>query len=141
MEKSLTSNLDRALPTAAGRLAALPKVTPEVMMIVYLDEIAGRLAELQDTMAEMNAEGDLKHHYLTIPSEPVRIPLLCRHFSLHNDGPNSVFVMQHPGKPFSNDASVEKDGELNLDFGTRRQRSFWLVCNATETASVKIFTW
>ena len=141
MTSNLTTNLDRTLPQAATRLQQIPKVTPEVMMIVYLDEIAGRLSELQDTLAEVTAEGVLQGVSLTVRDEPMLFPIVARHFSLKNDGSSSIYLLQNKGKPLSRDAEIKDKGEINLDFGTRRQRDFYLVCSSGETATVRIFTW
>ena len=141
MDSSLTTNLDKTLPAAASRLAAVPKVTPEVMMIVYLDEIAGRLAELQDQLAEVTAEGFLNGRAISVTDNPVHIPIVARHLSVQNDGADSIYMLQYKGKPLSGDAEIKKNGSLNLDFQTRKRRSFYFVCASGETATVRIFTW
>ena len=38
---NLPTRVQEQFPAATSKLATTPKVTPEVMMIVYLDEIAG----------------------------------------------------------------------------------------------------
>ena len=141
MEKSLTTNLDKNLPSAAGRIASMPKVTPEVMMIVYLDEIAGRLAELQDALTEVTAEGFLSGKSISVTDNPVRIPIVARHLSLYNDGADSIYILQLKGKPLAGDAEIKKNGQFSLDFQTRKARNFYLVCASGETATVRVFTW
>ena len=141
MTQDLASNLERTLPTAASRLAAMPKVTPEVMMIVYLDEIAGRLADMQDKLEEITSEGFLEGKQISVTDNPVFIPVFARHFSLHNAGTDSIYLLQLKAKPLSNDAPIVKDGQINLDFQTKKRRGFWLVCGSGETATVRIFTW
>lgn len=137
-----TQKLDTLVPDAGKRLAATPKVTPEVMMIVYLDEIAGRLAELQEQLAAVTSEGRLESYELNITGSPTRLPIYARHISIHNDGTNDVYILPERGTPISgSEAPIKKSGQVSLDLQTRRPRSFWLVCNSGETATVRIFTW
>ena len=138
---NLTTNLDKSLPAAASRLSVMPKVTPEIMMIVYLDEIAGRLAELQEQLAEVTAEGYFQGNEHPVTDNPSPVYILAKGMTIHNDGTNSVYMLSHKGKPLSNDAEIKKNEELDLDFGTRRRRTFYLVCASGETAAVRIFTW
>ena len=137
---NLPTRLQEQFPAASAKIANIPKVTPEVMMIVYLDEIAGRLAELQDALAEITAEGYLKSATLPVTEEPTRVPIYARHFSLYNNGTNSIYILQHDGKPLK-EAEIKKDGHFNLDFQTKRHRDFWIVCASGGTATVRIFTW
>ena len=134
------NKLNRHLPAAAGRLANMPKVTPEMMMIVYLDEIAGRLAELQDTLSDFMAEGNLNSSIYSVTDNPVKIPTVCSNLSLHNDGANFAYLLSDKGKPMS-EAPIRSGGDLSLDFKTKKLRIFYLVCNSGETASVRVFTW
>lgn len=133
--------LNTSLPQAAAKLAGMPKVTPEVMMIVYLDEIAGRIAELQETISDITREGELTSYSLNITASPTKIPLTCRYFSLHNDGASSIYVFQSKMKPLSRDAEIKISGELKLDFGIVRQRDFYIVCASGGSATIRIFIW
>ena len=137
----ITQNLTKSFPDVSSKLAAIPKVTPEVMMIVYLDEIAGRLAELQDTLAEVTTEGTLRGVALTINDRPQIIPILARHISVRNNGPNSVYVNQNKTKPGSNDAPIRINSSISIDFQTSRPRILYFICDVSETAQVDYFTW
>ena len=135
------SNLNQKLPEAAAKLAGMPRVTPEVMMIVYLDEIAGRLAEIQDKLDDLNQEGELNSFSLSITSRPTTIPLFCRYLSLRNDGPDSIYVFQSKMRPLSIDSQIKLNGELKLDFGTVKRRVFYIICSSGATATVRMFVW
>ena len=138
---NLPARVQEQFPAASAKIANIPKVTPEVMMIVYLDEIAGRLAELQDALTEITAEGYLQSVKLNVSDSPVRFPFSAKHFSLYNDGASAVYVLGHDGKPLSRDAELNKSGHLNIDFQTKRSRSFWFVCSSGGSATVRVFTW
>jgi len=132
--------LNQKLPSAASRLSQIPKVTPEMMMIVYLDEIAGRLAELQDTWSEFLAEGDLQSRKYSVTDSPTRIFVNASYLSLHNDGSDSIYLLTEKGQPLG-ESEIKKNGSLNLDFKTKKVRMFHLVCASGETATVRTFTW
>jgi len=135
----LTPNLNSTLPVAATRLSKMPKVTPELMMIVYLDEIAGRLAELQEQMASMTADGYLNSAVYAVTDEPVRVAFVAMYLSLHNDGPDEVYLLNAKGKPMVTDACIKRGGEVKIDLKTKRQITYYLVCNSGETASVRFY--
>ena len=135
----LTTKLNTTLPSAATKLKNMPQVTPEVMMIVYLDEIAGRLAELQAQMASMTAEGYLHSAVYAATDEPIGVAFVAMYLSLHNDGPNEVYLLNARGKPMVTDACIKRGGELKIDLKTKRQVTYYLVCNTGETASVRFY--
>ena len=138
---NITQNLTKSFPNVSSKLAAIPKVTPEVMMIVYLDELAGRVAEVQDTLAEVLAEGTLKGVAINISDSPQIIPIIARHISIRNNGPNSVYVNQDKTKPMSGDAPIRINTALSIDFQTSRPRILYFICATGETAQVDYFTW
>jgi len=144
MDKSLsniTQNLNNSFPEAAQKLAAIPKVTPEVMMIVYLDEIAGRLAELQDAIAEITAEGEVKGHTVAVSDRAIMIPIMAKHISIRNNGDYSIYINQDKTSPDSTTAPLRKNATINIDFMTKRPRFIYLLCASGETATVDYFTW
>ena len=122
-------------------MASIPKVTPEVMMIVYLDEIAGRLGELYELQEKQTAEGWLRSGSHSVSEEPLKFVVAGRYMSLHNEGANPFYLMQRKGKPIAGEAPIRAAGEFNLDMGTRGVRSFWMVCDAGLTTTVSSYIW
>ena len=135
------TNLDKNLPNASARLGQIPQVTPEVMMIVYLDEIAGRQAELLEEFSKLTTDGELKSYVFNITDKPFLFVFIAKQITLHNNGTDAIYILPRKGKPSGGEASISRNGELSLDMNIRRSRKFWLVCDTGQTATVKIHTW
>ena len=129
------------IASASALLAKLICPTAEEAVLLYLKEIVERLVRLEELTAETVNEGFLEQAKLGITDSPTKFSFNARHFSLRNDGTNEMYMMQFEGNPLSKDTYIDKNEQVNFDFGTKRRRTFWLVCNEDETATVRIFTW
>jgi hypothetical protein len=118
------------------------KVTPQVLQTILLDEIAGRLAEIYESMQEERAEGVVE------PIEPVVITEEGRHLrppvgkpwmsmDLINDGPNSCWALVNTSR--SVDAHEIKKGETyTIDMKRPIIEDVYLWCKPREEASLRI---
>lgn len=121
---------------------APPRLSPEQLMVVTLDEIAGRLAD-------QAAKGVLASKNFTIGTR--WYPLIHGWISctIYNDGPDDIYIRlrNDEGKdtPWAEGEAPLKSGEnLILDLGARKQKTedgaptIWFICKAG-TATIRIF--
>ena len=121
-------------PPAPGRRSPLPlEVTPEAFQIMLLDEIAGRLGEMQ-------AKGVLydKTVPITAALEEIYFPSPLISIDVFNDGPNMIFFN-------FNNSQVEMDGGLSngetIGYNAQRPAFYRIRIRCAidgETASVRL---
>lgn len=112
---------------------------PEVMMVILLDEIAGRLAEARQYQEDTIAEGRVVPATILVTDMPVK-DKLEKWFSVSyfNDGPNPAYILSSNVKPSTLDAPLNTGDQINVQ---RRQKAeeqeVWLSCLAGQSASVR----
>lgn len=117
------------------------RVRPDILQAALLDEIAGRLLEIQDSMLEERPEG------ITEPIEPVAVTDAQRFvlapfepwFSvmITNDGPDSVWAVVNSEKSIT--PHLIRIGEVyQVAVKTSILKDVLLYCNEHETASVRV---
>lgn len=103
------------------------KVSPAVIQVIYLDEIAGLLFEQLERMEEAENEGVLDTISVTINVPLFEMPVKDWYSaSFFNDGPNPVFV------------DVNNDGNVR-GFGTPLNLGENLVVNYEKPRIKRIF--
>lgn len=121
------------------------KVTPEVLQTVYLDEIAGRLAEMTRRMMEAEAQGII--YPLNLPVTGVIQEIRCNpfwySFTVFNDGPNPVYVDVNKDQNARLLVAPLNMGEnLAVNFDKPRVKFLYAACAVGQTANIRIFaTW
>lgn len=121
---------------------APPRLSPEQMQIVLLDEIAARLQDL-------TAKGQLSSYSVTVGTSWHPIIGGWISSTLFNDGDSDVYVRLRndvgKGSPWEEgEAPVKKGEHINIDLKGRKVKTeggvpeVWLICQ-TGTASVRIF--
>ena len=112
---------------------------PEVMMIILLDEIAGRLAEQKQFLDDTVAEGRVVPATIPVTDMPVE-DKLENWFSLHyfSDGPDGVYILSSGAKPSLLDAPIKKGEQVTIQRGQKaKYQEVWLSCLEGKTASVR----
>jgi len=116
------------------------KVTPEVFQSIMLDEIAGRLAKIQEHLEKQVASGYVVSTSVSVTDEPIEVNLgVWVKATLFNDGDDGVYVYNTRQMPNTRDAALKKGDSLPIDKGERTTDRFYLVCKSGETATVRIF--
>jgi hypothetical protein len=117
------------------------KVTPEVLQTILLDEIAGRLAEIYESMQEERAEGVVEPiEPISVTEEPRRVVALFKPWfdvTVVNDGPDDVWVMVNTEKSFEWHR-VPKDETYKVDMKRGIIKDVLLKCEPSKTASVRL---
>jgi hypothetical protein len=115
------------------------KVTPEAMMLIYLDEIAGRLGELQEKLIPT---GKMQALVLAVTDQPQLIGGSdWMSATIRNDSEDyniylfDDFQFPRPGY----DAPIKPGEALLVDFRSRTGGWKYIVCAAGETAAARIF--
>lgn len=94
------------------------KVTPEVIMVQYLDELAGRLKDIHDTEERTRPQGLLQEFAYNVDHEiEVRCTPPWFSFTVFNDGPAAIVVDVNrliPVNPFR--APLYDGDRLTIDF-------------------------
>ena len=116
------------------------KVTPEVFQSIMLDEIAGRLASIQDHMEKQVPAGFIVSTSVSVTDEPTEVNLgVWNKATLFNDGPDDVYVYNVRQLPDTIDAPLKKGDSLPIDKVERTTDRVYPVCLSGETATVRIF--
>ena len=138
MLEQISQRLNLSLPGAAAKIQEMGKVTPEIMMIIYLDEIAGRLGELQEKLIP---QGNLQPHTLSVTDSPQSIGGQdWMSATLYNDGDYDVYLFDQYQMPrVGYDAPIKNGEGINIDFRSRVGTGKFIVCAPGESATVRIF--
>lgn len=125
-------------PTAE-RLKKLERVRPEVLQAILMDEIAGRLADLQETIAKTIPQGIHQSLTLTIEDQIQRIkpPTPWFSFSLYNKITSNT-VYGWVNDKGGNRHTIEPDDTWNVNMGAAKIESIYLKCDSGESATVLI---
>lgn len=115
------------------------KGMPEVLMLIYLDEIAGRLTEIYASM-QKSAVGVVEplsvsvadKSYMVKPSNP------WISFTAFNDGPDPVYINVNE-KSGVLDTPLNSGDDLTVNMETAKIHRLYLQCDKGKTASVRIF--
>jgi len=119
---------------------APPRLTPEQMMVVYLDEISGRLAD-------QIAKGQLSSKSFTVGTDWYPLVTGWMSVTIYNDGAADLYIRLNDniGLPWEEgEAPLKSDENLVIDLKGRKPKVegsspvIWLICKAG-TAAVRIF--
>jgi len=109
---------------------------PEVMMVILLDEIAGRLAEIRENTV---AEGRVVPATISVTDMPVK-DKLEKWFSVSyvNDGPDPAYILSSGVKPSLLDAPLKIGDQINVQRKQKaEEQEVWLSCLAGQSASCR----
>lgn len=122
------------------RLKKLERVHPTVINVVLLDEIAGRLSDLQETISKTIPQGIAESISITIEAnkkQQVKPPTPWFNFSLYNKvGSDTVYVAVN--KRGADPHPVEEDETYNCNMGAAKIECIYLWCDSGNSAEVKI---
>lgn len=124
---------------AEEKLQKLERVRPEVIQTVLLDEMCGRLADLQETVLKTIPKGIHQSLTLTIGDNIQRIKPISPwfSFSLYNKVDSDTV---HGWINDKGDRShpIEADDTWNVNMGAAKIESIYLKCDSGESATVVI---
>ena len=116
------------------------QLSPEIVNLALLDEIAGRLLEIKKFMQEEQAFGAVEAiEKFTITSQKNHLTRIKPWMSvtLINDGPNSVFAIVNTEKSFD-EHEVMSGETVTVDMHRPIIKDLLLWCRTGETAAVRI---
>ena len=128
------------------------KVSPEAMQVMLLDEIAGRLGDVEQRLVEQNdriehirqempraADGYTDDMTIQVSDSVKPIPLSVPFSScqFNNDGPSPVFigVNKQPGMV----TPLNAGEQTSIDMREPKIKELYFVCAQGLTASVRVF--
>ena len=133
----MLDRIRKVSPNAAARVEQLD-MPLEGVLIVYLDEIAGRLGELQEKLI---SQGSLRSIIISVTDSPQGLGGTDWVSAvLYNDGPDNIYLFddyQMPRVGF--DAPIKPDEGLPIDFHARIGGSKYVVCAPGESATARVF--
>lgn len=137
----MLEHLNKLLPSAAVKIEQLGKVTPEVVMIVYLDEIAGRIAQLNEKIDLLIPEGHIRGIVIPVTDAPQRLGETDWYSAdLFNDGEGDVYIFDEYELPrIGADAPLKKGESLKVDLKAKTGTQKYIVCPSGQSASVRVF--
>lgn len=133
----MLDRIRKVSPNAAAKMEQLD-MPLEGQMIVYLDEIAGRLAELQEKLIP---QGSVRSLIVSVTDSPQGLGGTDWVSAvLYNDGPDNIYLFddyQMPRVGF--DAPIKPGEGLPIDFHARIGKGKWVVCDSGESATARVF--
>lgn len=141
------------------------KPSPDVLEVVYLDEIAGRLVDLNTNLADMSSvfasklaslgekvdnintfledtsyEGRTKTVKKTITGDDrnVKIPINEKWYenTIFNDGPDDVYV--ESSQKSRGDTSINMGDQINVKSKRGSTKPVYIRCDPSDTAAVRV---
>jgi len=106
--------------------------------IVYLDEIAGRLADLYEIMKKSEPQGLIQPVTLSATEDLKTYEPPTPWFTVDvlNTGPNTVYIgINDKAKEFK---AIERNRGFKFDFGMAKIEKIYYKCNRGETATVDL---
>lgn len=128
-----------------GSKVEVKPVTPEAMLVIYLDEISGRLSDIQEVLEVERSKGEIRRRDISVaggaPIEyDIRRDEATSFFvaDIYNDGPNTVYVSvdRHIG----NEIVIRDDEGIRIDRTKAQNKLRWLYfrCADGERASIRV---
>ena len=116
-------------------------VTPEVMQIILLDELVGRLEEAKDLLEDMTTDGILESQLLNVTDRKTEFvpksPL--KSFTAFNNGPSAVRISVNEYQEQLADVPPTNSGEtLSVDAKKHTIRGIYFICSSGLTATVYV---
>ena len=121
------------------------KASPEVMTVILLDELAGKMGKMLQVMQESEAGGML--HPMTLTVTNALQEWTCTphwySFTLINGGPNAVYVDVNRDDNAVNLNTPLNNGEnMVINYNKPKIEKIFLRCLPAQTAAIRIFaTW
>ena len=113
------------------------KVTQEVLQSILLDEIAGRLAKIQEHLEKQVPEGNIFPIGLIANTTPQKI-VLTFSATIFNDGAADIYILDRNRTLDSSDQPLKVSEGLEIDHREKGQYEHW-IATAAGTATVRIF--
>ena len=133
------------------------KVTPEALQIIYLDEIASRLAGLQATMESLELrvldvhetqkaeiiEGLLEGAEINVTDQLKSVLRESGYkdkwyeITIFNDGLNNINISSTRSK-HTRFLILKKSDQIKLTAKTGTKRTVWVWCNKGESATIRV---
>lgn len=132
--------LDRireASPSAAARIEQLD-VSLEAAMFILMDELVGRVAELQEKLIP---QGLIQSKIISVTDTPQLLGETDWVSAvLYNDGPNGIYLFDEYQMPrVGFDAPIKVNEGLPVDFRATIGKGKWVVCAPGESAEARAF--
>ncbi len=123
------------------KLSEKAKVSPEVLQLIYQDEIAGKIGDLLDLIKSERPQGLTPQHQLTIMTY---LEFMCSPpwfaFTLFNDGPDPVYMNVNRVTPINPVTPPLNKGEsLTVDMKTAKIEKLFFQTVAGQTANIRLF--
>jgi choline kinase len=114
------------------------KVSPEMFQSIMLDEIAGRLGDLTQLIAEQSPKGNLYSLPITVDTLGEKFIILYQ-ATIYNDGASDVYVLRDNNRTLdTTDVPIKSGGSLTIDLKKQTNKTFWIKTKAA-TAAVRIY--
>lgn len=128
-----------------GSKAEVRPVTPDAMLVIYLDEIAGRLSDMQEMLEAERSEGEVTKKDISVTGAlPIEYDIRRDEgvefltADIYNDGPNTVYILvdNRMGK----EIIIEFNHGIRIDRIKAKKKLHWLYfrCNSGENAEVHV---
>lgn len=107
---------------------------------MYLDEIAGRMAEMQALFLSEIPEGRVKSipWPVTERVDRIELPFDMITVTLINDGPDSLFWILHRQEEQAEWVELQLDESRTIDAKVPKIRDIWVHCDPGETAALRV---
>jgi hypothetical protein len=135
----MLARIKQVSPGAAARIEQLD-MPLDCAVFVLLDEIAGRLGEIQESMAKQIPPGMLPSRKISVTDKPQEIRGQWKAVTLKNGGASAVYYFEHETLPTSLDAELVKGDTQTIDWEEYGEHSLWLVCDSGGTATVRMWS-
>ena len=115
------------------------KISPEAMQTILLDEISGRLADLNTEIRSQAPKGDFYSLPVLVGTDGQQVTIFYS-VTLYNDGNDDIYVLKDYNRSidFSSDAPLHKGESIAIDMKRQTTKNIWLKTPNT-TAFVRIF--
>ena len=121
------------------------KITPDIMMVIYMDEMVGRLADLdnkinniQQLMNQETTDGTLDSVEIAIiggSKTEISIHKKWFEYTLFNDGPDPVYIVSE--KREVSDVPINMGDQVAGKAKRGSTKSVWVRCDNGENATVR----
>jgi len=133
----MLDQIRQSSPNAAARIEQLD-VPLDAAMFILMDELVGRVAELQKSLIP---GGHLRSIIISVTDAPqVLGETDWVSAVLYNDGPSNVYLFDEYQMPrVGYDAPIKPNEGLPVDFRARIGKGKYVVCAPGESAEARVF--
>ena len=125
----------------SGQLPGPPRLAPEQLIFVTLQDMAGLLEELLTEQKKQRAHIPLWSLTLAVTDLPQLIPLPEGSYSIavRNDGASNVYFLPRDRALTGTEAPLKPNEDIPLPLGGFEDRRIYIVCATSGTASVRVW--